>query len=198
MVESDRHVIVERIDKARRYPEAHLFPELEPEAKDARLAAIAAEAQSWFDRAAAEPPFAAVPQADSDSFWELLSRNEQLSRYMIIDAVIPSIESSLAASSEAAARVPAEVADRVRSRHALAVRTETGFHVNIPDRMLAPPVDVQGNQWERATTHLLLLEISSNDGLGHRFGEGVYQFWIAPDDLRAGRFDRVELTSDAY
>ena len=117
---------------------------------------------------------------------------------MIIDAVIPSIESSLAASAEAAARVPAEVADRVRSRHALAVRTETGFHVHIPDRMLAPPVDVQGNQWERATTHLLLLEISSNEGLGHRFGEGVYQFWIEPDDLRAGRFDRVELTSDAY
>jgi hypothetical protein len=116
----------------------------------------------------------------------------------LTEATVASIESSLAGSPEAAARIAPEIADRIRSRHALAVRTESGFHVNIPDRMLAPPVDVQGNQWERAQSHLLLLEISSNEGLGHRFGEGVYQFWIAPDDLRAGRFDRVELTSDAY
>ena len=64
------------------------------------------------------------------------------------------------------------------------------------DRMLAPPVDVQGYQWDRATTHLLLLELSSN--AGHEFGEGIYQFWITPDDLRARRFDKVELTADAY
>jgi hypothetical protein len=34
--------------------------------------------------------------------------------------------------------------------------------------------------------------------LGHHFGEGVYQFWITPADLRARRFDRVDLTADAY
>jgi len=67
-----------------------------------------------------------------------------------------------------------------------------------PDRMLAPPVDVQGYQSDRAKTYLLLLELSSNDGLGHHFGEGVYQFWITPADLRARRFDKVELTADAY
>jgi hypothetical protein len=33
---------------------------------------------------------------------------------------------------------------------------------------------------------------------GCHFGEGVYQFWIAPADLRARRFDKVELTADAY
>ena len=26
----------------------------------------------------------------------------------------------------------------------------------------------------------------------------IYQFWIKPEDLQAGRFDKVELTSDAY
>jgi hypothetical protein len=56
----------------------------------------------------------------------------------------------------------------------------------------------RANQWDRAKTHLLLLELSSNDGLGHRFAEGVYQFWITLEDLQAHRFDRVELTSDAY
>jgi hypothetical protein len=33
---------------------------------------------------------------------------------------------------------------RPRKNAAIAVRTMSGLHVNIPDRMLAPPVDVQG------------------------------------------------------
>ena len=77
-------------------------------------------------------------------------------------------------------------------------RASHGFFATTPDRTLAPPVDVQGHQWNRAKTHLLLLELSSNEGLGHHFGEGVYQFWITPADLRARRFDKVELTADAY
>ena len=77
------------------------------------------------------------------------------------------------------------------------MRTERGFHIHTPDRMLAAPSDVEGNQWERAQTHLLLLELSSNEGLGHYFGEGVYQLWITPEDLKAGRFDKVILSADA-
>jgi hypothetical protein len=108
------------------------------------------------------------------------------------------VEASLAHSREAAARIPSDVARRVHFRHALAIRTDKGLSANTPDRMLAPPVDVQGHQWDRAKTHLLLLEISTNPGLGHHFGEGVYQFWITPVDLKARRFDKVELTADAY
>ena len=44
----------------------------------------------------------------------------------------------------------------------------------------------------------LLVELSSNDGLGHHFGEGLYQFWITADDLKARRFAKVELTADGY
>jgi Domain of unknown function (DUF1963) len=109
-----------------------------------------------------------------------------------------SIEASLVESQEAAARIPADVARRVHSRHALAVQSERGLFASMPDRMLAPPVDVQGHHWDRAKTPLLLLELSSNEALGHEFGEGVYQFWITPADLRARRFDKVVLTADAY
>jgi Domain of unknown function (DUF1963) len=109
-----------------------------------------------------------------------------------------SIEASLVESQEAAARIPADVARRVHSRHALTVQSERGLFASTPDRMLAPPVDVQAHQWDRAKMHLLLLELSSNEALGHEFGEGVYQFWITPADLRARRFDKVVLTADAY
>jgi uncharacterized protein YwqG len=64
--------------------------------------------------------------------------------------------------------------------------------------MLAAPVDVQGDIDERAREFLLLFELSSDEGLAHYFGEGVYQFWIRPNDLAARRFDRVELSTTAY
>jgi hypothetical protein len=99
-----------------------------------------------------------------------------------------SVEASLTAGPEAAARIPLEVVDYIRSRHSLATQTERGVHIRIPDRMLAAPVDVQGDIEERTREFLLLLELSSDEGLAHYFGEGVYQFWIRPDDLGAGPF----------
>jgi hypothetical protein len=190
--------LMRRAENDRRFPSMSTFRTLDKDAADALLAEIAREAQTWFDRAAAEPAFDEVPRADRDAFWEMLVRHSPVSRSILVEALTHSIEASYAHSARAAARVPSELAARIRGRHALAVMTDAGIHANIPDRMLAPPVDVQGNQWERAMTHLLLLEISSNEGLGHHFGEGVYQFWIRPEDLEAGRFDKVELTSDAY
>ena len=156
------------------------------------------EAHAWFTTASSNSPFDAVPQPECDQFWSWVATNPWLTRFVIIDALHASIEASLSHSQEAADRVPPDVARRVHGRHALAVRTEHGVFVATPNRMLAPPVDVQGNQIDRTRTHLLLLELSSNEGLGHEFGEGVYQFWITPADLKAHRFDKVELTADAY
>ena len=156
------------------------------------------EALAWYRRAAAEPPFAGAPQAERDRFWSWLEAYPWVVRFVITEAVTLSIEASLVDSPEAAARIPADIARRVHHRHALAVQSAQGLFASSPDRMLAPPVDVQGHQWDRARTHVLLLELSTNGALGHAFGEGVYQFWITPDDLRARRFDKVTLTADAY
>ena len=181
-----------------RLPSTHVLRELSESERAALVARIRDQAKAWFDRAASYPAFAAVPHSESDEFWSWLADKPWLVRFVITDALTISVEASLSASQEAAARVPADVARRVHSRHALAVESEHGLFATTPDRMLAPPVDVQGHQWDRAKTHVLLLELSSNDGLGHHFGEGVYQFWITPADLRARRFDKVELTADAY
>jgi hypothetical protein len=180
-----------------RFPGGRL-KDMTPEAREAFVAGIGAQARGWFGRAAAHPAFAAVPREDSDAFWQWVSELGWLTRYILDQAVIQSVEASLTATPEAAARIPVDALAHVHGRHALALRTDTGTFVTTPDRMLAPPVDVQGHQWERAQTHLLLLELSSNEGLAHFFGEGVYQFWITPEDLRARRFDKVVLTSDAY
>jgi hypothetical protein len=181
-----------------RVPSTHALRALSESERSALVARIRDEATAWFDRAASHAPFAAVPQRESDDFWSWLADKPWLVRFVITDAVTLSVEASLSHSREAAERIPADVARRVHSRHALAVQSDRGLFARTPDRMLAPPVDVQGYQWDRAKTHLLLLELSSNDGLGHHFGEGVYQFWITAADLKARRFNKVEVTADAY
>jgi hypothetical protein len=191
-------LILERLRGKHRLPGTAALRQLSETERDALVMRLTDEAQRWFGRAESHPPFSAVPQAESDEFWLWLAGNVWLVRFVIIEAMTMSIEASLIDSQEAAARIPADAARRVHGRHALASQSEHGLFVTTPDRMLAPPVDVQGHQWERAKTHLLLLELSSNEGLGHHFGEGVYQFWITPEDLKARRFDKVELSADAY
>jgi hypothetical protein len=191
-------LVLDRVGKPHRLPGTASLRHLSETERDALVARIRGEAETWFNRAVAQPAHAAVPQSESDQFWSWLADKPWLMRYVIGEAMTMSIEASLVHSREAAARIPSDVARRVHGRHALAVRSDKGLFATTPDRMLAPPVDVQGHQWERAKTHLLLLELSSNEGLGHHFGEGVYQFWITPADLKARRFDKVELTADAY
>jgi hypothetical protein len=169
-----------------------------PEDVQAMSGRIGLEARQWLAQAAGHAPFEATSAQTRDAFWSWLESWRDFSQLVIKQAATRSVEAALAESAEAAARIPGEAVARIHAGHALATRTESGIFAATPDRMLAPPSYVQGNQEETAQTHLLLLELSSNDGIGHYFGEGVYQFWIAPADLRARRFDRVVLTTDAY
>jgi hypothetical protein len=174
------------------------FRELSDEEYAAKLAAVQTELREWSDRASAAVPFDAVPAAECEQFWSWVKEHEWLTRFSLTDAADLSVEASLTAGPEAAARIPLEIVEFTRSRHALAYEMEGKINVNIPDRMLAPPVDVQGTIDDRVREFILLFEMSSNEGLAHYFGEGVYQFWIRPEDLAARRFDRVELSTTAY
>lgn len=177
---------------------ARAFRAMTAEERAALRTLLEAETREWFARARAYAPFAGVQPEDRDAFWAWLVQHATLSRFVLGQAVTISVEASLAGSADAAARIPADAAARLYIHHALAAQTEHGIFAPRPDRMLAPPSEIQGNQYEIARTHLLLLELLSNEGLGHHFGEGVYQFWITPDELRARRFDAVKLTADAY
>ena len=191
-------LLLHRVTTPHRLPSTFALRDLSESDRNSLVMRIRDEARTWFNRAASRAPFTAVPQAESDDFWSWLADKGWLVRFVIGDALTMAIEASLSNSQEATARIPADIVRRIHGRHALASRSERGLFTTTPDRMLAPPVDVQGHQWDRAKTHLLLLELSSNEGLGHHFGEGVYQFWITPNDLKARRFDKVELTADAY
>ena len=72
------------------------------------------------------------------------------------------------------------------------------LHAPTPNHMFGPPSYVQGDVEERVDDWLLLLEITNHPGIGMHLGEGVMQFLIRPDDLRAARFDKAELIISAY
>jgi len=174
------------------------FRELNDEEYAAKVAQAQAALREWSDRASANAAYDEVPAAVRDQFWSWVQEYDWLTRLPMIDAGNMSVEASLSNGQKSAARIPLHVVDYIHSRHALATEMEGKLYINIPDRMLAPPADVQGTIDERVREFLLLLELSSDEGVAHYFGEGVLQFWIRPDDLAARRFDRVEFSATAY
>lgn len=74
--------------------------------------------------------------------------------------------------------------------------------VERPDRisctlhqMLGYGTEVHGEVRARADSDIMLMQFDSDNGFGWMFGDcGVAQFWIAPEDLAARRFDRVTAT----
>ena len=71
-------------------------------------------------------------------------------------------------------------------------------HAPTPNHMFGPASDPQGDTEEFLGDHLLLLEFSSSSGIGIELGDGVVQYLIRPDDLKAGRFDKVKVVAAAY
>lgn len=155
--------------------------------------------ETWAARSREHAPEEPLTADESNEAWHALLEENPFASRAMRDAVHDSVEATLA-DSQSRAVLPEEAFALVRSRHALASRNpDTGhLHVNTPDRMLAAPTCVQVEGDERAAEWLLLLEVSSHPGIGHEFGEGVLQFWIRPDDLASRRFERVELTGEAY
>ena len=190
--------LVREADRAARFPRPSLYPDLGAEAKAEHLASVKEEAQAWFDHALANPALAPLDPPVRDAFWAWFAGHQPLTQLLAPRAAEAAIETTLHAAPTAAALIPAEITGKLARRHALATRSNNQTHAPTPNRLLAPYSDVQGDQQERAATHLLLLELSSDEAIGHRFGEGVYQFWITPENLAERRFDKAVLTTTAY
>jgi hypothetical protein len=71
-------------------------------------------------------------------------------------------------------------------------------HASPPNRMFGPPSEVQGDAGTYINDWLLLLELNDSPQTGIPLCEGVLQFMIRPEDLRARRFDQVELIITGY
>jgi hypothetical protein len=191
--------LVRTADRALGFPRRSLYPELDDAARAARVAALREEAKAWFDRARSNPALGSVAPPVRTAFWDWFTGHKALSHLIAPTAVAAAIETTLHALPHESANIPPEMIARLAYRHVLAQRSADCIHAPaVPDRMLAPFSAVRGEEPKIAATHLLLLALSSNEAIGHRFGEGVYQFWITPEDLADRLFDRVVLTRAAH
>lgn len=165
---------------------------------DAYKAGLEAAIDEWSARANGADAHAPLTATESDAAWQLFLDYQHVSLFALTEVVNQSIDATLSSNPDAKSILPEDAVALVRGRHALGSRGERGVHINTPDHLLGPPSYVQGGADERLRQWILLFEMSSNDPIGHLFAEGVYQFWIRPEDLDARRFDRVELDASAY
>lgn len=78
---------------------------------------------------------------------------------------------------------------------------ETGYQVptGAQHQLFGEPAVIQGNAMEEQAGKLLLLQLGYDDMLHWQFGDmGAYQFWIAPEDFRAGRWAAAEATFEGH
>ncbi|MEN3971111.1 DUF1963 domain-containing protein [Sphingomicrobium sp. XHP0235] len=150
--------------------------------------AVTADLADWrrkFERARkAGRPISKTARAD---FWKMLRAHETFADATLPALVPAGIEAALAAGN--GADLPAEALAMIVDRHRFSAGDE---------RMLCAPTFVEMEAEERSPDWLCLLELGANPGLGHHFAEGVYQFWIKPEDLAAADFDAVELSAETY
>lgn len=162
------------------------------------LARMRDDLAAWTARARGHDPDGPVPAGDADAIWEALTAHRMIALGALRDAVPEAIEATMAHHPDPLSVLPEEARRIAVTRHALASTYDGSRRANINQTMLAPPTCVQAEADERVGEWLLLLELSEDVAIAHHFAEGVLQFWIRPDDLAARRFDRVELTAEAY
>lgn len=153
---------------------------------------------TWRARADAADPALPLDARDRDAFWDFFVSVQPVSLFALSEAATQSLDATLAANPAPGSVLDEDAMVFARNRHAFGSRSEHGLHVNLSNRMLSAPTEVQDGAAERAREWLMLLELSSDAPIGHHFAEGVLQFWSRPEDLAARRFDRVDLYATAY
>lgn len=203
-----------------------LLPDLSEEERSARFAMWHDEAKELFALGCQRPVGTPIEQQIADDVWRWAEERQALLRFGFDGLVVRTVNLSLGVDSKALDRVPEEWIDKAMQVHALAseymanegpdhskpggyeewrARQDAGelkrgrnVHAPTPAHMFGPPSYVQGYVEELVDDHLLLLELTNCSGPEHHFGEGVLQYLITPDDLAAGRFDKVKSVLSGY
>jgi len=172
------------------------------------------QVEAWVERARARGLFTAVRDADRQEFWSWCERTAgaigesrearfhdrrgayQLSKHLH-DAFLRGADDCLSHSAELAARIGDEAREALRWKHTPLRRSSSGALVR--HQLLGAGASVQGAPERFRTTHLLLMQFDSDEGMNWLWNDcGMLQYWITPQDLKAHRFDRVIVTVEGH
>ncbi len=221
-----RIVAAEVMERLQRPPDSRLRKELGDSEGAAKFEQWRGEASGYYRMATAQRPAARLEARIADEAWQWMERLEPLLAPGWESVVEKCVNVSLGLGSEAAGALPAEWMALCRKRHRLAshylhdehpdwskakareewearkaagtLKEVRSVHAPCPNHMWGPASYVQGYAEEHLAERILLLELSTRSPIGHEFGEGVLQFLIRPEELRAGRFEEVRLVASAY
>lgn len=192
-----------------------LYPTLSQEERDEQFAGWCDEAKEVYLLGTQRPANQKLEQNIADDIWQWFDDRKGILDAELLELVEEAVDMSLGETSEALGSIPAHWIDRAMHRHALATEyaVETGgenhsnVHAPTPARMFGPasfgPASFDernfGTESDSADAtaplshdHLLLLELPSGSGPGHHFGGRILQYWITPDNLAAGSFNKVK------
>jgi len=173
------------------------------------------QAYRWISRSRAAGLFTATSPEVREEFWawlEDLNRtgsstvdgvyDDKRSAYTLNTclsrAYQKGIDYCLSESADAAAPIDRQMTDDVRWRHVPITRMRNYFDT-VQHTMLGASKDIQGTPQRFKDTHILLMQFDSDPGMGWMWGdEGVLQYWITPQDLKARQFDKVTVTMDGH
>ncbi|WP_374457224.1 DUF1963 domain-containing protein [Nocardioides sp.] len=167
-------------------------------ASDEAYARMHQDVAAWTARAREHAPDEPVGAADADEAWDALTQDRLVGLTTLRGAAADAVDATLALHPDPMSVLPPEALRLAGRRHSLASMYDGRRYAHLQQRMLAPPSCPQVEASERVDEWLLLLEVADDPSVGHHLAEGVLQFWIRPEDLAARRFDRVELTAEAY
>jgi hypothetical protein len=202
------------------------FPDMSDAEREAMLATWLDEAKQLYLFGCQRPMRTPLDQAIADDIWVWLDSRQAALSLNFDRTVTAAVDLSLGVGSAALDRIPREWIDKAMHGHAIAseylaseyfdnakhgdwaeydrlkaageVPQVRKVHAPTPAHMFGPPSYVPGYVEELMDEHLLLLELPSHGAPGLEIGEGVLQYLIAPDDLAARRFDRVESVISSY
>jgi hypothetical protein len=166
------------------------------------------DAAAWVARARAAGEMNTVAAADAAAFWDWIDAMTAAASRDLYDcrhgrhlgealklASQLSTEASLAHGGDAAARVPAEMIAALRSRHRPVLRYPNKVQEWLPHELLGHPRQAYNAIRQYGDSHVHLLHLESDDGLGWMFGDvHALKFWVPGEDLAALRFDRTVIT----
>ncbi len=161
------------------------------------FSAFAAETAAWV---AGRDPWTEMTAADVTCLKDALARADEefgdFARF-IVPARLPDLESSTLRAmatgpDRAYAALPEEVRDLINRDYLLPPEL---WH-----QMFGWGVEIQGDSCAmREEGNIMLLQLTYDDLMGWSFGDnGVYQFWIGPDDLLSRNWSAVKMTVECH
>ncbi|PPD43689.1 MAG: hypothetical protein CTY15_09120 [Methylocystis sp.] len=170
----------------------------------ARLNAQAAAFQhfvgEFVDWAKGRDPWSRMTGDEAAILWERLKRLQRDFGEIAREYYFQSFDRIEAATLVAVASAPDEIYETMPQDARDLINRDYLLPIDFMHQMFGPPAFIQGDSCAQAEEgKLLLLQLGFDDLMFWSFGDnGDYQFWISPEDLATGKWDRVTMTFECH